>query len=186
MIMEDASAETRPRLHWRLIISLAMAALVVGCASAPVYNPGDVPADKMKQVAEACAEVARLPNGSYYDYYVCEEALSRSLASHLRSEQLLVSRKACLAKGMRAGAASLSDCELHAQPNMAALDVKSPPQTSPVTDGVKPADRSPRADLREREQYACADIGYDPVDPAFGQCVADLDAELFAADRPIR
>lgn len=124
-------------------LASAAATLASGaCVSAVTYNPGHVPAAAMRRIVDACAAVARLPNGSVYDLDVCEESLSRSLAARL------------------AGGPG---------------------------PGVTPAalTAGPDANRRDREARACAAIGLGPADGGFGQCVADLDAELWAADRPI-
>ena len=40
------------------------------------------------------------------------------------------------------------------------------------------------AEVHRREQSACARLGLEPVGGAFVQCVAQLDASLFAANNP--
>jgi hypothetical protein len=112
---------------------------------------------------------------------VCQESLSRSLASRLKSERLWAARQDCLARGEKPGTTSLSVCELDSQASRArpSAEKVSAQQAS------KPAVSASGLDLRHREQRVCADIGFDPVGQGFGQCVADLDAELTAVHRPI-
>ena len=158
---------------WVAVLAVATG----GCASAVTYNPGHVPPAAMARIEQACAMVAGLPNGSVYDLNVCEESLSRSLAARLKSDALLATRQACLARGLAPGSAALSDCELDSRGEVAAA---AAPQMA-ATD-LTPR---PHASRREREERACAAIGFEPTGAGFGQCVADLHAELFAADRPI-
>lgn len=136
----------RRRVALRIGAALASGAIVLGAgagaSAATVYNPGHVPDDAMRRIVEACGVVARLPNGSAYDLYVCEESLSRSLAARLASGP-------------------------------------APQMTS------TPLATGPQADRRERERRACVAIGFDAAGAGLAQCVADLDAELWAADRPI-
>jgi hypothetical protein len=165
-----------------LAVGLALAAQCAACAPTTlVYNPGHVPTDKMSQIQDVCAMVARLPIGSSQDYDVCQESLSRSFASHLKSERLWVARQDCLARGETPGTTSLSVCELDGQASPAR------PSAEKVSDQQAPklAVSGSGLNLRHREQRACADIGFDPVGQGFGQCVADLDAELTAVHRPI-
>jgi len=165
-----------------LALGLGLAVQCAACAPTNLaYNPGHVPAQQMGQIENVCAMVARLPSGSSQDYDVCQESLSRSLASRLKAERLLASRRDCLARGASPGTTALSTCELEVQTS------RSTPSAQKVSS--EPAPRPlvvlPRLDLRHREQRACAEIGFDPVDRGFSQCVADLDAELSAVHRPI-
>lgn len=171
----------RLRRSASLALGLGLAVPCAACAPTNLaYNPGHVPAQQMGQIENVCAMVARLPSGSSQDYDVCQESLSRSLASRLKAERLMVSRRDCLERGERPGTTALSTCELEGQAS------RDPPPAQKVSS--EPAPRPvvpPRLDLRHREQRACAEIGFDPVDRGFGQCVADLDAELSAVHRPI-
>lgn len=133
----------------------------------------------MAKVESACRMVARLPDGSYYDYYVCEESLSRSLAARIKAVQISQARQDCLAAGDAPGSLPLSLCELGAAPTEARASFGS----GPVTQLPSPK-QGKKIELASREKLACADIGLDPVEPAFQQCVADLDSELFVARHP--
>lgn len=161
--------------------SATLFATCAACASAPVYNLGHVPKAEMAQVESACRMVARLPDGSYYDYYVCEESLSRSLAARIKAAQIFQARHDCLAAGNAVGSATLSLCELSASQAAPRTSFASAP--APVAQPPLP-EQAKKIELSSREKMACADIGLDPVEPAFQQCVADLDSELFAARHP--
>jgi len=163
-------------------LGLGLALQAAACAPTTlVYNPGHVPADQMSRIQSVCAMVARLPSGSSQDDYVCQESLSRSLASRLKSERLWAARQDCLSRGEKPGTTSLAACELDGQAN----DAKAAPQKASIEPQLQPTAGASQASLREREQRACAEIGFDPVGRGFSQCVADLDAELTAVHRPI-
>jgi hypothetical protein len=171
-----------PQRALSLVLGLALAGQGAACApTALAYNPGHVPTDKMSKMETVCAMVARLPSGSSQDYDVCQESLSRSLASRLKAERLLALRQACLARGEKPGTPSLSTCELEPSASRG----RSLAQKVSAEPVPRPAEVAPRLDLRHREQRACAEIGFDPIGPGFNQCVADLDAELTAVHRPI-
>ncbi|MGA0602407.1 hypothetical protein ACO2Q3_16985 [Caulobacter sp. KR2-114] len=165
----------------RLAAMMLLAA--AGCASTPVYNPGRVPPDEMSRIVQACAMVARLPEGSVDDFNVCQESLSRALASRLAADRSAAARRDCLSRGMIRGTPALSGCELDAQAQSGAAAGRQPAgQTAALARTAPPA---PHLTLAERERRACAAVGYDPAEPGFGQCVADLGSALFAAHRPI-
>jgi hypothetical protein len=173
----------------KLLVGLAAAAGLAGCASAEPYNPARLPLAQLGQVREICRSVMGISEGTGL-MTDCVGQLSRSAAAlgHGRSgaHALQAARSGCLARGLTPGQPALAECELNAAPNAAApgaelasmtIDAAAPPQ------GVRSYDTASFNEVRRREKAACARLGYDPIDPAgFGSCVASLDAALYASE----
>jgi len=191
--MSNASFPPRPtavrrpaRLPRAVLLAVGACAVAATAACASVaYNPEHLPAEQLSQISTVCQSVMGLPAASYSQHLACVESLSHSVAARQKSDRLLAVRQDCLAQGLTPGSTALSNCE---------LDSRSPrlTQNAPLLLQTALPSAPPKSyfgasfdEIRRREQHACAAIGYDPVSAGFGQCVADLAAELDDVDRPV-
>ena len=173
----------------KMLVGLAAAAGLAGCASAEPYNPGRLPPAELGQVHEICRSVMGISVGTGL-MTDCIGELSTLAAglSHGRGEAYALqgARRACLARGLAPGQPALAECELkatsagaapRAQLAALAIDGAPPPQR------VKSYYNASFDEVRRREKAACARIGYEPVYGAsFASCVASLDAALYASE----
>ena len=180
-VLKSGACSALATRQWAAMFSASaiLLATCAACAATPSYNLGHLPQAEMAKVESACGMVARLPDGSYYDYYVCEESLSRSLGARIKAVQIGQVRQDCLAAGNAPGSLPLSLCELGAAPTAARASFGRDSVTHPPS-----SEQGKKIELSGREKLACADIGLDPAEPTFQQCVADLDSDLFAARHP--
>ena len=157
-----------------------------GCATAGPYNPEHLAPTDHAEVASLCTSTIGLrPGVEQYD--ACLEALSASVRGVALGQALAASQADCLRQGLPPGGRALAQCELDRSRARAAG-----PQTMPVLSSgpTPPAVRvrsywsASNAEVHRREETACAQLGLEPVGGAFAQCVASLDASLFAANNP--
>lgn len=161
------------------------AASVAACASPAPFNPSNLPAAELSHVREICRSTLGVPAGFGLSTN-CVEGLSRSAASFDQSRGLATARGGCLGLGLQPGDAALAECEL----TKAAANV-SPPSANigQARDGAATSGRpaasyfyASSAEIRRREQLACARLGLDPIYPSFRTCVVRLDSALFDAE----
>jgi hypothetical protein len=170
------------------VIGLFALAGVAGCASAGPYNPSHLPPPQLSQVQELCHSVMGIPMdiGLSSD---CVGNLSSSAVALSRGRTLQQARRACLGKGLAPGQLGLSQCELTTvsqRSTPAALGVDVQVDTSGLQRPAKSYFDASFDEVRRREQDACARLGYDPISAGFAQCVARLDAALFASMHPMQ
>lgn len=157
---------------------MAALAWIGPVASASAGDPaGRGEADRL-QAERLCAEVVGLPSGGTH-FAACAQSLSASLRDLQRTSALSQARAACLRDGV--AAADLPACELQradAEPTPA-------PQRRPERPGGAASyfAVSPAVGWR-REQLACAELGFDPSQDAFGVCAANLQAALSRQSTP--
>jgi hypothetical protein len=160
-----------PRLWLALVTGLAMA--LPGAVSAGSYADDG-------EVGAVCASVVGVQPGEKH-YAACVESLSRSLESLRAGEGMGLARRGCLARGYRPNTSGLAECELAAAPAPAA----SGPEYSAANPG---GSRSyfvvSRETAFQRDQLACARLGFDPTQAPFGDCAADLRSALARASEP--
>jgi hypothetical protein len=152
---------------------LAVAALTLGALAAPAPSfaaPGG-------PVGAVCAGVVGLSPGEKH-YAACVQSLSHSLAALRRGEGVAAARARCLARGLAPGSAALAECELAAAP--AAGDA-GPPGGAAVPGGVRSYFEVSHHVAFQRDQLACARLGFEPASGSFDDCVADLRAALSSA-----
>jgi hypothetical protein len=185
--------EAQPRkVSWsagkvRRAVALAVGActLTSTTAWASVYNPEQLAPAQIGQVDAVCQFTMGLGDSPTTQYDACAESLSHSFAAKLRADRWIAARQDCLAQGLKPGTTELSDCELTARRrpmNQAAQPVL---EAAAPTRSAKSYFNASVAEIRRREQRACAEIGYDPVSPGFAQCVGTLTGYMDEADYPV-
>jgi hypothetical protein len=182
----QTAAATAGKLQRAVVLALGACTLATTAACASVvYNPDHLAPDQLSQIGAVCQSVMGLPPATYSQHEACVESLSHAYVARLQSGRLLAARQDCLAHGLRPGTTALSECELDPAPQAATqnappmLQVALPPHPPKSYFGAS------FDEIRRREQHACAAIGYDPAGSGFGQCVADLAAELGEVDHPV-
>ena len=165
-----------------VLLSIAIAGFG-GAATAAEFNPAGLPSVDAVRIGQICRSVIRVePNEEHYDR--CVESLSASLksrAGELRTER---ARQACLNQGDAVGSSTLAVCELQARNTPQALG-QHVGSTSELT--IQPSKSyfavSPHVAF-QRDQLACAELGFEPGSGEFDSCATGLEAALFAADNP--
>ena len=127
-------------------------------------------------IAQVCGRTLGLQPGEAH-FVACTESLTQSAQDIRRGQMLAWARQRCLADGDP----RLAVCELRRAD-------EAPPVPATVLTASGPPPRSyflvSNAEVVRRIQEACAEVGLDPVQPAFGSCQAGLQAALFEADNP--
>jgi hypothetical protein len=160
-----------PRLWLGLVAGLALA--LPGAVSAGSYSDDG-------EVGAVCASVVGVQPGEKH-YAACVESLSRSLDGLRAGEGMGLARRGCLARGYRPNTSGLAECELAAGPAPAASGPEYP-AASPG--GSRSYFMISRETAFQRDQLACARLGFDPTQAPFGDCAADLRAALARASEP--
>src|SRR5579862_2599943 len=165
-----ASVRNLPRRTAALAALLALG-VWTGAAAQPQGEP-----HRTAALGRLCGATLGLEPGQS-QYESCLESLGASADVVARGHALAQAREACLQGG---GRAALAQCELDQSRRQAllriAIDASGGPRGAYF--GAAPSER-----FRE-EQNACAGLGLDPAGQAFAECVANLQASLFAADNP--
>jgi hypothetical protein len=179
-------------IAWRTGVNALMGLFAIagaaGCASAGPYNPSGLPSTQLSQVQELCGSVMGIPAGIRLSSD-CVENLSNAAVAISQEQTLQDARRGCLGKGLAPGQPALAECEVttvsqHAAPASDRADVRV--DTSGLQRPAKSYFNASFNDVRQREQTACARLGYDPVNSSFSRCVARLDAALFASAHPMQ
>jgi hypothetical protein len=129
-------------------------------------------------VAQVCAQVVGLSPGEKH-YAACVASLTHSLQGRRRGEGLEAARQACLARGYQPGSPALAECELATPP--AAATAAGPSAGMAIPGGSRSYFEVSRRTAFERDQLACARLGFEPAAGGFDDCVADLRAALAQA-----
>jgi hypothetical protein len=181
------SSPTIRRVAASLLIGVTSIAGVAGCASAGPYNPSGLAPTQLSQVRQICSSVMGIPAGIGLSSD-CVANLSSSAAAlsqgRAHGVALDEARRACLGKGLAAGDPRLAVCELSTvsdhgapAPGAAAASIDTAGLTTPAGSYFNAS----FDEVRQREQMACARLGYDPINGGFAKCVASLDSALFAS-----
>jgi hypothetical protein len=186
-------SETPPRkAAWsagkaRRAVALAIGACALASTTAwaSVYNPEHLAPAQISQIDAACQTTMGLGDSPTTQYDACAESLSHSFAARLKTSHLLGARQDCLARGLQPGTTALSECELAARHRQVAQAAQPVLESAAPTPRVKSYFSASVNEIRHRELRACAEIGYDPVSPGFGQCVGDLTGYMDEADHPV-
>lgn len=166
-------------------LGLGVACLVAGsaaCAPMKPYNPGHLPIAQMDRIGAVCRNTLGISGGTNSEYMACEESLSHSFAARLEANTALAVRHGCEAQGLKPGTVALSECELRGPSVQLAQAAYREDIDPPAAKPAKSYTSASNDEDHRRMQEACAEIGFDPVSSAFGQCVADLQSRLFDAD----
>lgn len=186
-----ASIFANRTLYWigqnsrSVTLGVSVACLVVGpaaCAPLKPYNPEQLPIAQMDRIGAVCRDTLGISGGTNSEYMACEESLSHSFAARLEANTALAVRQGCEAQGLKPGTVALSECELRGPAAQLAQASYRADIDPPATKPAKSYTRASNDEDHRRMQEACAEIGFDPVSSAFGQCVADLQSRLFDAD----
>jgi hypothetical protein len=136
--------------------------------------------DSGDRAGQICASVVGLAPGEKH-FAACEESLADSLHNLREGEGYAVARRGCLERGYRPNTAGLAQCELAATP---ASDPQGPAYDAPVPGGSRSYFMVSRDVAFQRDQLACAKLGFDPAQNAFADCASDLRAALARASEP--
>jgi len=156
---------------WLLGVFATLAGLTLSAAPAAIAAPAD-------PVGQVCSQVVGLSPGEKH-YAACVESLTHSLQGQQRGEGLERARQDCLARGYPQGSPGLAECELAATP--AATASGDPSGAAAVPGGSRSYFTVSRRTAFERDQLACARLGFEPAAGGFDDCVADLRAALAQA-----
>jgi len=120
--------------------------------------------DQLALTRQICGSVIRLQPGEE-QFDGCVSSLTDSLRSAGRDRAVRLAHDDCLARGLRRDSPDSAVCVLKATEPEPAQSSRS---YFTVTPGV----------ARQREQQACAQLGFDPATGAFANCFADLSSTL--------
>ena len=137
-------------------------------------------ADKGNEVARICMNVVGLAPGEKH-FAACEESLSDSLRNLRDGEGMALARRRCIDRGYRPNTSGLAECELAAAPAGAA---RGPGYDAPVPGGSRSYFLVSRDIAFQRDQLACARLGFDPAQSAFADCASELRGALARASQP--
>lgn len=166
-------------------ISLGVVCLIAGsaaCAPLKPYNPDRLPIAQMDRIGAVCRNTLGMSGGTTSEFMACEESLSHAFAARLEANTAAAVRRGCEGQGLQPGTVALSKCELRGPSTELAQAAYREDVDPPATRPAKAYTAASDDEIHHRMQEACADIGYDPVSSGFGQCVADLQSNLFDAD----
>jgi hypothetical protein len=182
------ASRTSGRAVAGLLTGAIFVAGVAGCAAAGPFNPERLAPEQLGQVQQICRSVMGIPVGIGLSTD-CVANLSSSAAALSRGRShgaaLEDARRACLGKGLRADDPALPVCELSTVSDHGGPAADAPAMridTSGLTAPARSYFYASFAEVRRREQMACARLGYDPINGNFAECVASLDSALFASE----
>jgi hypothetical protein len=161
---------TAPRALGRALAAFTAAASFAG---SPALS-----ASMSDTVAGVCTRVVGLSPGEKH-FVACVQSLSHSLQGLHRVEDATQARQACLARGYAPRSPGLAECELAALPGM--TSAPGPAGQTSVPGGSQSYFTVSKRTAYERDQLACARLGFEPAAGAFDDCVADLRAALAEA-----
>jgi hypothetical protein len=136
--------------------------------------------DGPDRVTQICADVVGLAPGEKH-FAACEQSLSDSLHNLREGEGYASARRGCLGRGYRPNTAGLAQCELAATP---ARDPQGPAYEARIPGGSRSYFLVSRDIAFQRDQLACAKLGFDPAQNAFADCASELRAALARASEP--
>jgi hypothetical protein len=158
----------------------------VACLIAVTPTGATAQADRDGEVGRVCVSVVGVPVGEKH-YVACVESLSQSLQGLREGKNRGMARRGCLTHGYLPDTPGLAECEFATRSASAArgLDASRGPEFPAANPG---GSRSYFAVSREtafqREQLACAKLGFDLAQSPFNDCAADLREALHRASNP--
>jgi hypothetical protein len=164
----------------RALLLMAAGLALSGCAAPGPHNPGHLPIGQVTQVQQLCRDLTGYSGASVL-YGNCVDSLQNSALQLNRGRAMQRAREECLGSGLAPGGIALSECEL-------ATAARKPSTSVPLTSAAGPPSNKPRRpyyraswrEIRDLEQHACAQLGYDPIDSGFDACVGSLDVALWS------
>jgi hypothetical protein len=166
-----------------LIVGAILMAGTAAQAQSVYGNANDPAMGEIAEARQVCETVVRVrPGGALFNS--CVSSLEGSLQDARRDRAVMQARNDCFARGLRPGSAELNLCLLQA------ADSSSPNKQSAMT-GASEYAGVPRSYIPnsfdavfQREEEACARLGFDPAFAPFSNCVAKLQATQQPADLP--
>jgi hypothetical protein len=158
-------------------VALGVAAV---CLLATAPTGASAQPDREGEVGRICVSVVGVQVGEKH-YASCVQSLSQSLQGLREGEGRGLARGSCLALGYRADTSGLAECELAAGPAGAA---RGPDYPAKNPGGSRSYFMVSREMGFQRDQLACARLGFEPTQSPFGDCAADLRAALARASNP--
>jgi len=131
-------------------------------------------------VGPLCQSVVGLAPGEKH-FAACEQSLADSLRGLREGEGTGLARQECLGRGYRANTPGLAECELSAAP---AAEPRGPAFDAPIPGGSRSYFLVSRDTAFQRDQLACAKLGFDPAQSAFADCASELRGALARASEP--
>ena len=152
----------------------ALGSLALGpVAGAQAYGDGGV--------GQVCERVVGVSPGEKH-YAACVQSLSDSMRNLRQGQGVAMARRDCLARGLTPQTPAFAECELAAAP--ARVSAAGDPGETPEPGGSRSYFMISRGTAFQRDQLACARLGFDPDQEGFSGCVADLRAALSRASEP--
>jgi len=147
------------------------------------------PAGQIAYARELCNEVMGFhPDEEHFNG--CVSSLVDSLQSASREHAIVEARGQCFAQGQKAGSTGLDLCLLQAAHANPVAGAWTPPDDLNAVDNkddraMSAHDFTPSlGTIFDREQRACARLGFDPAFGDFVGCVSDLQNVLQNIDMP--
>jgi hypothetical protein len=182
------ASDRTPLLNAAAIVGVLVLATIAARADAASDNPGNLHSDQFAQARATCETVIRVQPGDEH-FRGCVSSLVGSLENVSREHAVVRARNNCFAQGLKPGSSDLAVCLLQAADATPSSDMMNATvQVSRLIDigeGPTSAGSDFSASFHtvlQREQQACARLGFDPAFGAFANCVADLQDVLQRTD----
>lgn len=175
---------------------------ISACVAATPYNPDKLPQEQMVRINEICRDVMGLnpqesPVGGVYrgsphldpgvnHFQACVASLSDSVTTTAAAQAAKPPRADCGARSMQPNTPQHAQCvpqTTASRPLVLTTTAAATPVQSPRQVGNFFLD-SPRQ-KRLKTEVACAQLGLDPPDGAFAQCVKRMHDNFFSIDNTI-
>ena len=173
----------------RIFAVAALVPLLAGCAMLQAsVQEKDITPGQTAALQATCAKIMRLREGQP-EFIACVSSLSDSLAYQLIADHAANAYSGCMRADLKRETSQFSRCMLDRE-YMAREAGRPPPEASHLdTAYVMPADSSPDDYFRttnmmrhRREQYACAQLGIEPISEPMAACVRNLDTQIFQSE----
>jgi hypothetical protein len=166
---------------------MLMSSINAGMAASDI--PDSRPADQIAYVRELCSEIIGFHPGEEH-FKGCASSLADSLRSAGHEHAIVQARSQCFAQGLNPGSSDLALCLLRAANAHPVPGAWTPPDDlNPIDNkydrALSAQDFTPSlGSISDREQQACARLGFDPAFGDFANCVANLQSEVQNIDMP--
>jgi hypothetical protein len=169
------------------ILTALMLAGSINAAVASSDNAHNRSADQIAYARDLCSGVIGFHPGEGH-FNGCVSSLADSIQSASREHVVIQARSRCFAQGLKPGSANLALCLLQAAnanpvPGAWTPDLHAIDNMDNRTMSAQDSTPSPGT-ISDREQQACARLGFDPAFGDFASCVADLQSVVQNVDMP--
>jgi hypothetical protein len=166
---------------------MLMSSINAGMAASDI--PHSRPADQIAYVRDLCSEVIGFQPGEEH-FKGCVSSLVDSLRNASHEHATVQARSQCFAQRLNPGSSDLALCLLQAANAHPASGAWTAPDDLNAIDNKD--DRATSAQdftpllgsISDREQQACARLGFDPAFGDFANCVAKLQSAVQNIDMP--